>query len=130
MRLEIIEARIRRENLLPDDFVFWHWECLPHGEPTIYIKIAGGRCPLVTRGKRKGKPNYRKATDKRNFFVGVERIEVWEMEYEAETGNCRSCLGSGNVVAEIDCVAGTASYRKCSRCIGFAEKTEVKANGE
>ena len=120
MNISTIEERLRAEHDLPSDFYFWQWECFPK-PPAIkclYVQFTGSRCPLVTRGKRKGKPNYRKGTDKQIFVVSTSEAETWESEYEQNTGNCRQCRGDGKEVKSIDCVNNVTTYRPCSTCRG------------
>lgn len=48
----------------------WLFECIKGG-----VLVTGAVCPLVTRGPRKGEPNYRKydRTTKMTVFVPVEK---------------------------------------------------------
>lgn len=121
MNLNIIESRLIRDNCLPDDFRFHRWECFPHGAPTIYVEVEGGRCPLVKTGKRKGKPNWRNLSECRTFFVSVSDAESWEAEYEQETGNCRRCRGDGREVAKFGVNCET-EYRPCGKCSGTGKR--------
>ena len=125
MHLRTIEERLTRDHDLPGDFVFFRWECFPKSEPTLYVEFQGARCPLLTRGKRKGRPNYRKATEKQTFIVTVAEADRWESEYEETTGNCRECRGDRRVVARIDFVNGTKDYRACVSCKGTGKGQEA-----
>ena len=119
MNLRIIEAHLRKQNGLPDDFHFYHWECFPHGRQiTLYIELTGCRCPLKTRGEWKGRPNFKKRErgSDQKFTVLTSEIEQIESDYEQETGKCRQCEGVGKTVASFG-ISGT-TYRECSRCKG------------
>ncbi len=117
MTLDTIEERLRREFNLPDDFHFYKWECFPNTGDTIYVAFTGGgRCPLLSRGKRKGEPNHRKATECQTFNVTITQSDQWEDDYESETGKCRECRGEGKTVWSVG-VGGT-KYRTCTACGG------------
>lgn len=118
MNVSIIERRLKHDHKLPDDFHFCRWECFPKSQATIYVELSGGQCPLKTRGPRKGKPNYSKATNRRTFVVTVEQAAQWEQEYADETGNCIVCMGSGQEIAKIDFVNKVTEYRDCRKCGG------------
>ena len=111
MQLWIIEDRLREENQLPPAFAFWKWECFPKRHETIYVEFNGGECPLITRGKRKGKPNYRKSTNEKTFIVTVEQGKKWEADYEHRTGRCCACLGEAKVLKSLNCITGEKTYR-------------------
>lgn len=118
MNLRIIERRLRRDHNLPSDFHFSLWSMQPEFGDPIYVEISGCQCPLKTRGKYKGNPDFSKGTNRRSFAVKVEDAERWEDEYEAETGNCRRCLGEGKTVGRIDFVNKVTTHRDCCACGG------------
>ena len=66
----MLEEHIRCQHALPQNFMFFRWECLPHGGPTIYYELEGGVVETAYRsGPRKGRPNYSKAKQRRVFRV-------------------------------------------------------------
>jgi hypothetical protein len=114
--VRIMEQRLRRDYGLPDDFVFYRWECFPKSaERVLYYELEGARCPLVRTGKRKGKPNFTKKSDVREFQVTPSEDSDWTREWESETGKCENCLGEGREVSRISVADGT-EYRQCSSC--------------
>jgi len=119
MNLRVIEAHLRKQRSIPDDFHFFSWKCFPeHSKITLYIELEGACCPLLMSGKHKGRPNYRKM-DKASrtiFTVLMTEIEQIEFDYEQETGKCRRCQGSKQELASCG-VSGT-TYRTCGRCKG------------
>jgi len=121
MNLDTIEERLRTDYELPGDFVFWKWRCFPETGRTIYVEFTGGRCPLVKRGRRAGKPNYLRASDRRVFNVPVQEADQWEREYEEATGSCRHCRGSGQRLSRIDLVKHATEYRECYDCRGSGQ---------
>ena len=73
---ENLENHFRQTHSLPDSFKFWRWEMLPIGGPPIYYELEGGVVNSVCKsGPRKGRPNYRKATDIRTFRMTVEEYQ-------------------------------------------------------
>lgn len=124
MKLKIIEARLRQENDLQPDFQFYRWEMLPeYGEP-FYCELEGAIVPLVTRGTRKGKPNYKQKTGVRKFAVTVETAAEWERQWSESTGKCIRCLGEKQIVWSVSVAEGT-KYKPCPECHGTG-----KAKGE
>lgn len=119
MNIRIVERRLRADHNLPDSFKFFKWKCMPDGGDTIYVEFKGGVCDTTYKsGPRKGHINYSKATDVRSFYVTMVDGDRYGREYEAETGNCRNCVGGGKTVASVDCVAGITTYRECRTCRG------------
>jgi hypothetical protein len=82
--------------------------------------IVSGSVPVGTysRGSRKGEPKF---TGPRTM-VAVTRAEkeAAAIAYEAETGHCWNCKGTGQVVHKISVTEGT-TYRPCARCGGSGE---------
>lgn len=115
--IEVIERRLRKDNGLIESFKFFRWECFPKTKEVIYYELEGGVCVPFKSGKRKGQPNYRKATERKSFVVTVEQAELWQAEYEKETGLCRECMGKTIVVSKVSLFEPT-QYRKCGRCNG------------
>ena len=117
MGIKITEERLKCDNKLPPDFRFFKWECLKNGKEYVGIQFTGGCCPLKTRGKYAGKPNYAKLTDQQEFVVTDEREAIYEADYECETGQCHACEGSGKVLKEWSSETGRVD-QNCRRCGG------------
>lgn len=125
MNVDILEARLRKENNLPESFAFFRWECFPQdGGECMYVTLTGAECPLLKTGKRKGKPNYSKGINKRSFNVSVDKAEQWDADYERETGNCRRCLGTCKTVSRVS-VADGVEYRTCETCQGTGKAKAI-----
>lgn len=114
--MHAIHEALRRKHGLPEDFCFFRWEVIEGG-----LLIEGGVFPAVKTGPRKGLPNYRKGSGMRKFLVSDEEGKAMEAEYEAATGKCVDCRGTGKTVASIG-VNGT-TYRECRRCGGSGRKS-------
>lgn len=126
MNLSIVEARLRREHGLPANFHFFRYEMLPkYGKP-IYCELEGGVCGLVSRGPRKGRPNYAKAIDKRMFAVTPSQAEQWELEWVQETGGCANCMAKGRTFKRWTKDGGT-EWQECPRCHGSGRYTAGEA---
>jgi hypothetical protein len=73
---ENLDNHFRQKYDLPDEFKFFRWECLPLNGPTIYFEVEGGIVTSVYKsGKRKGRPNYIKATNRKTFRMTVEEYD-------------------------------------------------------
>ena len=70
-------------------------------------------------GPRKGQPRFNKATARRVIITRAE-LQVIATAYEAETGKCWDCKGTGQTWAGWSKTEGT-KYRECQRCAGTGE---------
>ena len=71
-----LDNHFRKKHDLPEDFRFFRWQCMPLDGPTIYFELEGGIVKSVYKsGKRKGRPNYSKATDRQTFRMTVEEYD-------------------------------------------------------
>ena len=128
MNIAIVESRLRRDNALPADFQFFHWEMMPHGAKLIYCELEGGVCPRFKSGPRKGKWNYKQATGVRKFYVTMLQAEVWEREWVAETGLCAACTGTGRRIKRWSKNTG-AEYKTCPVCKGTCKAVVLQDGG-
>lgn len=123
MGLRIAEARLRRDHTLPDGFVFYRYEWLKSGNEYKLMRLDGGVCPPLKSGPRKGKPNYKAATNEQSFFLTVEELAQIDADYERETGNCCQCEGGGQVAWRASVANGT-EYKPCQKCGGSGKRKE------
>ncbi len=103
---------LRKLGITDDRFQFFSWQCIG----TDATKLDGCIVTrLVTKGPRKGRPAY----DKPHFTAVVTEQEAADelQRYEAETGDCGKCIGSGRVFKSWDHLTGT-EYRPCDKCAG------------
>ena len=115
MNLTIVENKLRQIHGLGDGWHVCKWEAL--GRPPIGTQFTFWKCPLVTRGERKGKPNWRKKTDERIVSVTMFDGDRWTAEYETETGLCNNCMGTGETFKSWNRDTGT-TMETCKRCGG------------
>jgi hypothetical protein len=82
--------------------------------------IVTGSVPdgVYSKGPRKGKPRF-VGKGKRVIITRVE-LEARAIAYEAETGKCWDCKGTGQTWAGWSRTEGT-KYRECQRCAGTGE---------
>lgn len=82
---------------LPKDWQWFRSALLGAHPHYIGIELTGGVFPVkVTRGKRKGLPNFRKPVPGSLATVALsnEQIDEWTGRWELETGLCADCQGS------------------------------------
>jgi hypothetical protein len=119
MSLNLIEQQARELAGMGDNWRAYHFEAI--GNPGAFVcdKITGAVVPLITRGNRKGRPNW-KAKDKatiRVVYITKEQHEAWLVKWEQTTGKCSACEGSGQRVVSASVVDGT-KYKPCGACKG------------
>lgn len=117
MNIAICEQRLRAEHGLGHEFVFYRWAMMPgYGDP-LYCEFEGAVCNLYVRGPKRGKPNYKTARDVRKFAVGLQTAKDWESQWQASTGGCLRCTGTGQIVMRVSAKDG-AVRGPCPQCTG------------
>jgi hypothetical protein len=116
--VKIAQERLKRDNKLPEGFEFYSWEAVDGSGSTHIVILKGMVAPLLTKGKNKGRPNWRKGdkSTERTFAVSSDQIKQFDDDYEAETGKCSKCEG-GQEWAGWSIDSGHR-YRTCSKCKG------------
>lgn len=116
----LIEIHAREKAGMPDTWRSWLWERVgPPEAPYPFIRLTGAVVPLLTRGPRKGKPNWRrkdKATE-RVVTITPDEHDAWATAWQARTGKCRDCMGEGRRPWSSSARDGT-TYRSCKACEG------------
>ena len=81
------------------------------------VLMMGGVTPLITRGKNKGRRNYRKIdnTTVREVFVKDSDYHAFCEQWSKDTGNCIKCEGECQVFASWHHIDGT-TYAPCKSC--------------
>lgn len=117
----------------------WQWceaSCREDDVPPGYTRLTGGVWVAITKGPRKGKPNYRRPVPghARTVFYEQAGLDAWLLERERRTGQCHKCHGDGTIVAGIDCTTTppTKTIDPCRRCggTGAAPAEEVAPDAE
>lgn len=116
LRTEIAKARVGDPKWEP-----CIWRAVGDRDKGGAVIISGGEPRMMTRGPRKGQPSWAHIPKDHLVDVVVTEAELRaaELKYEADTGNCLNCGGSGQEVASAG-VGGT-QYRQCYRCKGSGE---------
>ena len=115
------EQFAREQMDLPSEWQVYLWEAIGWrtGSGKSQGALLTGAVPdrLITRGKRKGQPNWRKLKPGTKATVAVldDAFDVWLLGWERATDACYKCAGSGRVFASWDHIEGTR-YRDCRRC--------------
>lgn len=106
----------------------WEWvsaRCLPKNPPYTHVEISGAVFPMVyTSGPNKGQTSYTKvqAGTQRTVIFSNEEFDAWTRDWEAKTGKCSKCVGTGEIQAGWDRKTG-ATYRPCGACRGTGKHT-------
>lgn len=115
---------IRESNGLSDGWQWFSFKVLDHKgkEPKDwrYAQYEGAVYPhLITRGPRKGLPNYRKPEPgtERTCIVDDLQYQAWLVEWEARMNKCCGCEGSGEQWRGWDATMGD-KFSRCFRCGG------------
>jgi hypothetical protein len=126
--LDVYELHLRELHSLPDNFRFYRWEAGPHAaRESLYLQMWGVCCPLKTRGKNQGRPNWR-ASDKsteRTFVLSTAEQEKVIADYVERTGFCDECFGAKERAYEWNFVTGETKARVCSKCNGTGKAVET-----
>lgn len=129
------ELDLRTEYLkerygLPDEWVWCSFESIdpPTYEHSIY---KGGVYPFaITKGKHKGRTNYRKPLPgtERTCVINGREFEVWLPTWEAKTGKCHECRGTGQRWIGWNAAEGNR-HCDCERCgaTGNAPASRIEA---
>lgn len=105
--------RVARRKLgVSDAWELFAWERIGDTDDLL---VTGGIPRLLKSGLRKG----RKTWDGKGQTVAVTRSEVKAefLTYEAESGNCHNCGGSGQEWATWSAASGN-EYQQCRVCDG------------
>lgn len=114
LRTEFLKERYH----LPDEWVWHSFEAIEDRPPFRFAKYSGGVYPFAkAKGKYKGRTDYKRPV------IGTEQVvvlddhefEAWLPTWEARTGLCHECLGTGQKWTGWHYKEGS-SYCDCPRC--------------
>jgi hypothetical protein len=112
-RVDFAELTAKRKANHPDGWWMFKWEKV--GDDILLV--TGAVCPPKKTGKYKGRPNYKgrdRSTEARIGLTYAE-IDATRLAWEAETGKCSECQGSGQEWAGWSKDEGNR-FRPCRRC--------------
>lgn len=99
------------------DYTEYHWHSMQYlDDKSHLLKIAKGNTPFKS-GPRKGRINHKHCTAEKTVTITEAELAEAIAAYEAETGYCTSCSGSGQAVAGWNRDEGTR-FKTCKRCSG------------
>lgn len=117
-RFDWINAYCREKFNAPADWRWFSWSRKEFDKPHEFMLVEGAVCTAkIERGKRKGQDNW-KLRDKeteRTFSISRKELEAFQVEWQARTGNCFECYGTGQEMAGWSAARGTY-YRPCAHC--------------
>ena len=99
-------------------------------QETKLLRVKGAIAPPITKGERKGRPNWRKldkSTEREAFFTPAEHDE-WCRKWEQKTGLCAECTGKGEVFSSWKAGEGT-TFKPCKVCGGTGKTPNAKLTG-
>jgi len=112
----------RATNDLPEGWRWVSFKVLDHvgknPKDWHFAQYDGAVYPhLITRGPRKGRPNYRKPVPgtQRTVILDDRAFEAWKLQWQNDTGLCCVCAGSGEVWAGWSAAEGNRT-RPCDDC--------------
>jgi hypothetical protein len=113
--LHVLTAR--RVHSLPPE---WR-ACVYRSLHPLGFELTGAE-PIgtISRGPRKGRPKWPPRNQWRAVLVSAEQVAETRRQWEADTGLCSYCGGSGQQLKGVS-VAEGPSYRTCGGCGGTGQ---------
>ena len=107
----------------------WEWVGEPGGVVGVN-KLDGAVYPPITRGERRGEPNWRKPVEwsKKTVYIAPSDHAAWLLEWERKNNRCSKCMQNKGQEWFGWSVNDGARYRQCRRCGGSGlppEETNV-----
>lgn len=122
--IDLRELQARRALGMPDNWRLFSWQCVPSGSmDSTHVRLRGAVCTAVfTRGPRKGRTNWAKRDRSTECEVYISHADhdAFCIQWEAETGHCHECTGTGQTFAGWS-VADGVRHRTCTRCLGTGD---------
>lgn len=116
MRYDFIAELAKEKAGLAADFHNYEWESLhPDTDGIDALRMEFAKCPLLVRGKFKGRPNFRKATEYKTVWLTGDEITQRAAEWEKRTGKCSECEGTTQVFHSWNHETVT-KFRPCDKC--------------
>ena len=111
--IDFVEVVAKKKLNAPDDWSICGWERIGDSNDLI---VEGGVTRLLKSGKNKGRRTWLDSVISKCCVTDGEVVNA-KREYEAETGNCAICCGTGQACSGWNCDSGH-SYITCKRCDG------------
>ncbi len=118
LRFDWINLFCREKYGAPELWRWFKWERKEIDKPHEFLLVEGGVCTAkIERGKRKGQDDWKKrdkAMD-RTFVVARKDLDAFQAEWQARTGSCFKCYGTGQEWGGWSAANGNR-YRPCTKC--------------
>jgi hypothetical protein len=114
---KLLEQQARQRLGMPENWQVFNWDSVLDDERRIVAyQLTGAVIPIGRKGSRLGCRDYaqKDATTVRTVTIEAADHEAWAEAWEARTGLCRTCLGSGRDMELV--YRGTPG--ECRRCRG------------
>lgn len=121
MSFDLYELHARDKAGMPPEWKAFRWQALPlESKTALYFLVTGMIAPLRSKGKNKGRPNWRMGdrSTQRAVVLPIMEHEEWVRAWEILTGKCAKCGGEGQTMASCNFVTAEKTYRPCSGCAG------------
>ena len=102
----------------------WRWCKFERIGDTDDCLVEGGIPRLLQSGKRKGQPTWRDSKLTKCVVTGAEHDQA-KVDYEAETGKCCKCAGSGLWLSGWGVDTGNR-FKPCVRCGATGKALEAQ----
>ena len=106
------------------EWEYFKWERVGEGRDFI---VEGGIPRLLKSGPRKGEKTWKDCACQKTIVSGAE-IDAEHARYEAETGKCGDCGGTGEVFSSWRAGEGT-KMKPCKRCNATGKTPNAEVSG-
>ena len=114
--------RIARKKLNAlESWTHFKWQCIGKTDDLL---VTGGITRILKSGPRKGKQTWDGVGE--IVCITATELEADYLAYEAETGNCHKCGGSGQEWRGWSAIDGN-KYESCHYCLGTGKATGAAA---
>jgi hypothetical protein len=123
-RGDFLRAFLQAKYEIPDDWTVKACERRNYGTggrrgQNEILLVTGAVYPAITRGPRKGQPNFRKPQPgtEQTLCAVLADMDAWQDDWEQSTGKCKTCIGSGQEWRGWSAEHGDR-FATCHRCDG------------
>lgn len=125
---DLFEDHARELLNVPETYTTLKWEMMPDHSPFTHCKITLCLRPdNYTAGPKEGTPKWstRDKTKDRQVIISMKEHDAWLLSWEAKTGLCHECQGSGKRYVRWSAATGT-EYKPCDRCSAMGKRIVYK----
>lgn len=118
VRFDWLSAFCREKFDAPEDWRWHSWERKEFDKPHEFMIVRGAVCyAKKAKGKYKGWDDWKRAEagTERTYSITRKDLEAFQIEWQAKTGMCFECYGTGEAWAGWSAKEGTR-YAPCRHC--------------